>query len=370
MKKYYFLISIFCLSSLHAATPRAVLTLRAEPEYFSPNNDGLQDQAFLYPVLQAVSEAKTWRLDVMDRHGRRVTRLNGTGLPALIKWDGFDKKGLVLPDGAYIAQLQVSGSGFNLATRYQLYLDTRSPEVHLNLSTTVLDGSTLESGGIEFIPSVFDSSPIEQWQVQVLDSFGRTLIVMPSTGAFKNMQWNGIDGATGVMSPPGVYKSVLVAWDKAGNESPPVFSDFSINTTVRDILQKNLNRIEVIETPIGLLVQLSIADLFNLKMKKPALTQEGQDLLKEIGILVNAYPGVPVTIEGYSKSKNGAAFDRGRASYYGWNVYSYLVKTAHVKASRLTVKGRGRSALFSRRGVAVPFIRNGVEIFLEGNREW
>jgi hypothetical protein len=175
MFQFLFLLLMFLVSGLHAAAPKAILTLRAEPEYFSPNNDDLQDQAFLYPVLQAESEAKTWRLDIMDIRGKRVTRLNGTGLPALIKWDGFDKKGLVLPDGTYIAQLQVSGSGFNLSTRYQLYLDTRSPEVHLSLSTTVLDGASLEAGGIDFIPSAFDSSPIEQWQVQVLDSFGRSV---------------------------------------------------------------------------------------------------------------------------------------------------------------------------------------------------
>lgn len=367
----YFLFSIFSLASfLHAAPPRAVLTLRAEPEYFSPNNDGLQDQAFLYPVLQSESEAKNWRLDIMTSHGKRISRLSGTGLPSLIKWDGFDKKGLVLPNGTYIAELRVAGSGFSLATRYQLYLDTTPPEAQLKLSTAVLDGSSFESGGLGFTPNAFDSSPIDQWQIQVLDSLGRTLMVLSSSSAFQNVKWNGADRATGVMSPPGAYTSALVVWDKAGNESQPAFADFSINTTVRDVLQKNLRKIQVIETPIGLLVQLSAGELFNLKFKKPTLTAQGQELLKEVGILVNAYSDVSVTIEGYSKTKKGVAFDRDRASFYGWNTYSYLVKTARVKASRLSVKGRGRSALFSRRGVAVPFIRNGVEILLEGNREW
>ena len=67
--KIFTFFSIFIVgvtANLFAAAPKAVLTLRAEPEYFSPNNDGLQDQVFLYPGLQAESEARTWRLDITD----------------------------------------------------------------------------------------------------------------------------------------------------------------------------------------------------------------------------------------------------------------------------------------------------------------
>lgn len=356
--------------SVFGANPKPILTLRAEPEFFSPNNDGLEDQAFLYPVLQTASEAKNWRLDINAPGGKRIVRLSGPGMPSLIKWDGFDKRGLVVPDANYIAELSVKGSGFDLSTRYQVTVDTKKPEVKLEVSTPVVDGNFLQTGLLEFKPVAWDASPIDKWQVQVIDASGRTLQVMWSSGPVKNVSWNGTDRATGVMAPPGKYRSALVVWDKAGNESEPAFADFKINTTVRDMLQQNLQQLQIIETPIGLIVQLPSEKLFNLKMKKPRLTAQGKSLLREVGILVNAYPEVPVTIEGYSKTKKGNAVDRDKASFYGWNVYSYLVKAGHVMPSRLSVRGRGRSALFSRRGVAVPFIRNGVEVTLEGEREW
>jgi hypothetical protein len=57
-------------------------------------------------------------------------------------------------------------------------------------------------------------------------------------------------------------------------------------------------------------------------------------------------------------------------SLYAWTVYSYLVKKGNVKASRIQVRGRGRSAMFNRRAAGVPILPDGVEVILEGSGNW
>src|SRR4051812_23359873 len=89
------LVFIACPS--HAADHDG-LTLRVEPAYVSPNDDGIQDQAFLYPVVQSEVGIQRWRLDVFRAGDGRVTRQSGAGMPALITWDCVGKKGTA-PDG-------------------------------------------------------------------------------------------------------------------------------------------------------------------------------------------------------------------------------------------------------------------------------
>jgi hypothetical protein len=76
---------------------------------------------------------------------------------------------------------------------------------------------------------------------------------------------------------------------------------------------------------------------------------------------------VDVELNGYSHLDKTAQSNRGEGSLYAWRVYSYLVKDGHVKASRLKVRGRGRSPMFSRRAVKLPVVKDGVEIVLQGN---
>jgi flagellar motor protein MotB len=136
------------------------------------------------------------------------------------------------------------------------------------------------------------------------------------------------------------------------------------------MLERSLKYIRVNETELGLLVQLQDKDLFRVHRGKLVWAPSAGTLLKEVSILANAYPDAPIKLEGYVKTKRPVAKDRKLASVYAWRVYSYLVKDGHVTASRLSVRGRGRSAMFDRRAIAVPVITNGVEIFLEGNGPW
>ncbi len=373
MKKFFLLIilSVLSLPAVFAASSESrSLQLRVEPAYFSPGGDGLQDQTFFYPVFKSQSNDSQWTLDISTVKGRRrVVRITGARCPALIKWDGLDKKKERVPDGAYIARLTVGGWRSHLSAEQTVVIDTKPPQVTVSLSTDVFDRSLI-NGSVTISPRVTDDSPVDRWLAQVIDPTGRTVAVFSSTGAVQDLHWNGTDRATGVIVPRGKYRVAYDVWDKAGNESDLYFADLSVDVTPREMLEHALQNIRVNETAIGLIVQLEAGSLFAMNEGQLEISEQGRNDLKEVAVLINAYSDVPVKLDGYYFGKKKAASARSQSSLYAWRVYSYLSKNGNVKASRLTVRGRGRSPMFDRRGVGLPLLQNGVEVVLEGKNVW
>jgi outer membrane protein OmpA-like peptidoglycan-associated protein len=362
---------LFMLSTLRAQHDKYDLDVRLEPACMSPNNDGIQDNLFLYPVFSLISNVTKWRLTITTAKGKTVQRLEGTSLPALIKWDGKTKKGAIVAPGAYNAMLQVSGRGFNVVSHLQPFLvDNEVPVVTLAVSTAVLDQSVLNNQVLTFTPTVQDVSPIDRWQLQILDQTGRTVYVDWGTGTVRDITWDGKGKETKVLVPLGPYKAVFQAWDMAGNASEPASTDLQVNVSAREMLMAVLKIISVHETDIGLIVQLKRPPNFTFDEGKPVLTSAGEAAMREISILANAYSEAPVRLDGYSRIAKKAGKDRDVGSLYAWTVYSYLVKKGNVKASRIQVRGRGRSAMFNRRAAGVPILPDGVEVILEGSGNW
>lgn len=371
--KFFSLLSAsICVAALvsAAATPPPHLELRADPPFFSPNGDGIQDQLFFHPVLSGSADVLRWRLDVENSKGKRIDRVSGPGLPALLKWDGLDKKGVPIPEGEYRARLDVYGRGFHVSAEQKINVDVQTPVVGLTLSTNVYSKSLVSTETLTFRPTIFDNSPTSRWFIQILNDKGRTVQTFASTGSLHNVEWDGSDPASGIWAPPGMYRCAITAWDLAGNESVPFLVDLTVNVSTREMLERSLRYIHVNETEAGLLVQLPQADLFRVRKGQLVWAPNATTLLKEVSILANAYPTAPVKLEGYVKTKKQVTKDQKLASVFAWRVYSYLVKEGHVSASRLSVRGRGRSAMFDRRAIPVPVLPNGVEILLEGNGGW
>jgi outer membrane protein OmpA-like peptidoglycan-associated protein len=376
MKKPLWLTLLFVLAS---PLPRAaafspfsqdVLDLVAEPASFSPNGDGIQEQVFLSPFLKSDLDVVRWRLDIRTKKGKVIRRIDGASLPAQLKWDGKNKNNQIVPDGAYVAHMQIEGKRFKAAADSNVFLvDDVAPVTGLSVSTPVFDVASLAGNALTFKPTCADDSPIDRWQIQVVDPTGRTVYVFAATGTVRDVPWDGRDPSTGVVAPPGQYRCAFQAWDLAGNGSEPVFTDLVVNVTPREMLENVLKRIGVTESDLGLIVQLKAETLFTLQKGKPRLRKEATPLLKEVAILMNAYPKSDIRLDGYANHFKNADQNRSLGSLYAWGVYSYLVKDGHVKASRVKVRGRGRSAMFNRRAVQLPVIADGVEVILEG-KDW
>jgi flagellar motor protein MotB len=306
--------------------------------------------------------------------GRRVQRLSGSGFDSLIKWDGRDKKGMIVKEGSYNATLTVWGRGMKAVSPTRVItVDNTPPVAHVSVSTPVLDKMDASSNTLTFLLGADDKSPIDRWQLQLMDLRGKTVTVWTSTGAPSNLIWDGRDPSSGITVPRGKYRCAFQVWDQADNVSDPSFVDVEVNITAREALQQELKLITVHETSMGLIVQLGCRDLFVVEDEKMVLARSAIPLLHEVALLINAYPDAPVRLDGYSKSKKTFVQDKNLSSLYSWSAYSYLVKEERMKASRLTVRGLGRSPLFERRALNGPewgLLRDGVEIILEGSGAW
>jgi flagellar motor protein MotB len=68
-----------------------VLSLRYTPKYFSPDNDGVDDELFIFLTARDVSPIAEWSLEIRETEGTRQLfyRIGGRGSPSeRIIWDG------------------------------------------------------------------------------------------------------------------------------------------------------------------------------------------------------------------------------------------------------------------------------------------
>lgn len=335
----------------HASALKS-LELRAEPSYFSPNHDDAQDQVFFYPVLDQPYEITNWQLDIMrHKNGKRIRRLTGAALPALLKWDGLDKNGTVASDGPYDARLTALGGGVKVSGATSFVIDNTAPDIRLDVATpTVNETSLPEDYAITFIPGVSDSSPLAQWQLQILNPTGRTVSVVDSTGPIHKIVWDGTEQCKGYYCPTGAYEAAFTAWDLAGNQSQTIFVQFQLQAAPRDVMVKAFKFIQPIKYSTGLMVRLNSEELF-VDSKQDQLSPGGLKKMHELALLIGAHPDAKVYVSGYNKTGQ-------EGSILAWLAYNHLVKEERIPSGRFIVQSTpsGKRSLF----------KNGVEVYLEG----
>ena len=82
------------------------LGVQVGPAVFSPNGDGAYDAVSIRAELRS---AAPWNVVVVDRAGKEVRRLSGTGSRVAASWDGKDGAGKPAAEGAYQVRLAVRG---------------------------------------------------------------------------------------------------------------------------------------------------------------------------------------------------------------------------------------------------------------------
>jgi flagellar motor protein MotB len=366
MKKIFISFFLFTVCSVFvfAQLPSDVLDLRVENSFFSPNKDGLNDNLFFRPILKSEWNVSRWRLEIESESGQQVYRATGAGFTTLIPWNGTDRKENLLPEGSYQATMSAWGPGFKVRSDVRkVLIDNTPPLVELSVSSAAGGGSVL------FHPRVQEANVIDRWMIQVMDLNGRTLDVIWSSGSVQDVAWPDLSRSTRPVSL-GSYKAVLQAWDRAENESAPVFADFSLVFSGDRSVRSSLKSLHINETSQGLLIQLNNAALFNQKGGKPQFKKSAEVLLDEVSLLATAYPHSEIRLDGYSFSRPNSAADRDLSSRCAWMVYSHLVKKDSLPASRITVRGRGRIFAEGREKISPLVLKNGVEIWLLGPGPW
>lgn len=127
-----------------------------EKYYFSPNNDGIEDELLFDLAILDSRYIKAWAFIVEDANGRVVRRIEnketrtenetfktvmkkfvtpkqGIQVPDVIRWDGTTDTGEVAPDGIYYFRIESVDDNGNesVSPVYEVELDNTNPEIKL-----------------------------------------------------------------------------------------------------------------------------------------------------------------------------------------------------------------------------------------------
>ncbi|MFH1379359.1 MAG: PorV/PorQ family protein [bacterium] len=327
-------------SQLGSRKTKVTATLRADPEIFSPNDDGIKDSTFLIPTIPPeIAEIKKWNIDIRDNIGALVKSIIGEDvLPSILSWDGKNTYNAFVENGEYTYQLNIQGENRIEASSSEniLYVDISPPTVSLAVSSASFtpNGDGIDDTA-EFRLDASDIHGIARWQLNITNQQGKFIHVIKSSEALPTeVTWNGKDDYYNTVVGDGYYDIQFFVWDNAGNRNSSPINSIDLQA------QKEFKNIEVKEDSKGLTVNLTSNLLFG--SGKSVLQPESKTALNELIELLKTYPENEVAIEGHSDSLGSDENNMRLSSARAWSVYSYLVKNG-INSKRLKPKGYGET---------------------------
>ena len=200
------------------STPPVMTSLDLGSGSFSPNGDGVADQAILRGQF---SEPVGWTVTISSPTGGVVLQQGGSGSTMEVVWNPL-ASGQFVPDGTYAVTVSAVDAWQNqgLDSRGTIAVDTNasqlvalapapttitsfSPNGDGYRDTVALTATTSEPGSLSVSVRNADGSTIRSWSVA-------------STGAPTSVTWDGRDGA-GTVAPDGRYTLTVAPLDAGGN---------------------------------------------------------------------------------------------------------------------------------------------------------
>ena len=193
-----------------------IVDLTTEPDFISPNNDGVQDH---FIVNAITTRTASWNIRFANNLGDHVRKLTAVHNepPNInnqsrihIQWDGTDETGVLLPDGAYDYVITAQGIG---GTTYSgsMMIDATAPTASLEVETKSVADDTI----LTFNGSVDDAN-FSQYTLVIKKADTGEIVLTP----FSN-NLPVINGRFGGLSTHelenGSYIVELTVEDQAGN---------------------------------------------------------------------------------------------------------------------------------------------------------
>jgi len=204
-----------------------VVRQRTVTDAFSPNGDGIRDQASIRFSLQRSDDVT---VSIVDREGSVVRRLAKDRRlpgrrPLQFVWDGRNQDGRVVPDGPYRVRIGLRNEGRTVTLRRQITVDTTPPRPTVTITSPGGTGPALfPAPGVRAV-AVRTETPLfarPRFQVYRMDAAQPGFVVQfygdQATG---QGAWDG--RIRGRPAPPGLYAIVVRTIDRVSNSgvSPP-----------------------------------------------------------------------------------------------------------------------------------------------------
>ncbi len=234
-------LSLFAFGSVEVPE---IPPVTSGPQYFSPNGDGVQDQATLsFSVKLYVKSDEgyvpEYGLRITDPSGKAVAERVETEesdvswffqifrgydeftLEKEITWDGLDSDGNLVPDGVYNVSVWVKDA-YSQITEIDVddfIVDTKKPHVSIK-EPEELEFSPNNDGKSDVLVILQADGSIEkEWTAKFINSDGDTVKTFTWTDASPDdVIWDGTN-QDGMILPDGEYSYEIQTTDLAGNTS-------------------------------------------------------------------------------------------------------------------------------------------------------
>lgn len=215
--------------SVDVTPPRA--DVRVDVAVFSPNNDGIRDQARFF---QDASQEEQWTGVVLTQAGEPVRQVTWRGTPAFrYEWDGRTEEGRIAPDGAYNYQLRATDAAGNSGASTPVSVDLDTSEADLFISASADAFSPNADGNLDqliFFPRVQEGLEVESYELRVTDSNNEVVRSFPGTGRVpEEIEWDGT-AADGTIVPDGRYAAEVTVVLPNGNVSTAESGNVVVDT--------------------------------------------------------------------------------------------------------------------------------------------
>jgi outer membrane protein OmpA-like peptidoglycan-associated protein/flagellar hook assembly protein FlgD len=205
-----------------------------EPEYFSPNGDGVQDEAVAY-LDQAVKEGILgWSWTVVNERGQTVSSGQREGaVPSEIVLEGLDDEGQPLPEGTYRFSYSVTyRKGNRPVATEDFVLDVSPPQIDVSVENPIFSP---DGDGRKDTTSIqFKSNEKVSWEGSIVDPDGREILATSSERATSLIVWDGTE-ESGDAVEEGEYLLLASFTDQAGNTSDIVPKTVKVDNAPVDV---------------------------------------------------------------------------------------------------------------------------------------
>ncbi|MFW5685828.1 MAG: hypothetical protein ACOC0O_04160, partial [Spirochaetota bacterium] len=201
------------------------VALRVTPRRLTPNRDGEDEEVTFIPFVDPVNEIVRFRGQIQALDGSVVAELAGTRPTGRVTWDGTNNRGNVVPDGNYIATLEVEhrNGTTRRAQTASIALgtvdDSTAPRVAVQLTPETFspDGDG-RADTVNVLLAVNDESPIAEWTMTVRDPQGRVFYQYTGEGEpVRSFEWDGRNDAGERVAMATDYEVVAEVTDAQGN---------------------------------------------------------------------------------------------------------------------------------------------------------
>jgi outer membrane protein OmpA-like peptidoglycan-associated protein/flagellar hook assembly protein FlgD len=210
------------VAEIQVDTRRTPLFAIVNTDGFSPNDDGFRDDLILQIVAPMPEGLASWRVSLVHAQSGPQRTWNGAAaVPTEMPWDGRADDGTRAPDGTYTAEVSLAYTKGNqpMARSSAFRLDVTPPRITLDLAPRPFspdnDGVDDE---LQIGLAVEDISPIDAWNVQIVDPAGNPFTEFVGRGTPRaTILWNGLSGQGELVQAAEDYPVALAMRDDLGN---------------------------------------------------------------------------------------------------------------------------------------------------------